>query len=73
MSGAMRRFAKLNPKVFDPREFILASMKELEKLVSDRFERFGTAGNAKKINPISLPEMADRYADGAFEPRVKVA
>ncbi|MDC0964266.1 fructose-bisphosphate aldolase class II [Candidatus Pseudothioglobus singularis] len=73
MSGAMRRFAKLNPKVFDPREFILASMKELEKLVSDRFERFGTAGNAKKINPISLSEMADRYADGAFEPRVKAA
>ena len=31
-------------------------MKELEKLVSDRFERFGTAGNAKKIHPISLPK-----------------
>ena len=41
--------------------------------MSDRFERFGAAGNANKINPISLAEMADRYAEGNLEPRVKAA
>jgi fructose-bisphosphate aldolase class II len=27
----------------------------------DRYEAFGAAGNASKINPISLEKMATRY------------
>ncbi|MFN3251217.1 class II fructose-bisphosphate aldolase [Roseibium album] len=69
MSGAMRRFARENSKNFDPRAFILAGMAELEALVRDRFERFGTAGHGRKVQPISLPDMARRYADGALDPR----
>ena len=41
-------------------------MKEMEKLCLDRFERFGTAGNAEKIRPISLDEMAIKYSDGSI-------
>lgn len=73
MSGAMRRFAQENPQAFDPRAFILAAMDELEALVRDRFERFGTAGQGRKIKPITLADMARRYAEGALEPRVAAA
>lgn len=73
MSGAMRKFANDNPQVFDPRAFILAAMSELETLVRDRFERFGTAGQAHKIKPISLADMAKRYAGGGLDPRVVAA
>ncbi|MCK0142545.1 class II fructose-bisphosphate aldolase [Aliiroseovarius sp. F20344] len=73
MSGAMRRFAIENPQAFDPRAFILAAMAELETLVRDRFERFGTAGQAHKIEPISVADMAKRYAEGVLDPRVAAA
>lgn len=73
MSGAMRKFAQDNPQAFDPRAFILAAMDELETLVRDRFERFGTAGQGQKIKPISLADMARRYAEGALDPRVAAA
>ncbi|MEW7008450.1 MULTISPECIES: class II fructose-bisphosphate aldolase [unclassified Lentilitoribacter] len=70
MSGAMRRFAQENPDVFDPRAFILSAMDELETLVRDRFERFGTAGHGSKIKPITLAQMAQRYSEGALDPRI---
>ena len=73
MSGAMRRFAQENPQAFDPRAFIMAAMEELETLVRDRFERFGTAGNARKIKPITLADMAKRYSEGVLDPRVAAA
>ena len=71
MSGALRRFAKENPKAFDPRAFLRAAMDALETLVRDRFERFGTAGHGSKIRPIALSDMAKRYAKGALDPRVE--
>ena len=40
-------------------------------VVADRFERFGTAGNAHKIRPISLADMAARYASGSLKPKIK--
>ncbi len=33
-----------------------------------RFERFGTAGNASRIDIIPLPEMAERYRLGPLDP-----
>ncbi len=48
-------------------------MAELETLVRDRFERFGAAGQARKIKPISVADMAKRYAEGVLDPRVAAA
>jgi len=73
MSGSMRRFAKENPQSFDPRAFIRAAMDELEILVRDRFERFGTAGHGRKIKSIPVAQMAQRYADGTLDPVVTPA
>jgi fructose-bisphosphate aldolase class II len=37
----------------------------------DRLERFGTAGNAHKIKPISLSDMAARYASKSLDPKIR--
>ena len=42
----------------------------MEKVCVDRFERFGTAGNAEKISSLSLTEMAKNYQDGKLDPLV---
>jgi fructose-bisphosphate aldolase class II len=73
MTGQFRKVAQENPEEFDPRKFLKPAMKELEKLCRDRFERFGTAGQAAKIKPITLDEMANRYAAGALDPQVATA
>ncbi|MBN9672970.1 class II fructose-bisphosphate aldolase [Roseibium aggregatum] len=70
MTGQFRKLAKDKPAEFDPRKFMIPAMKELEDLCRDRFERFGTAGQAGKIKPVSLDDMAKRYASGALDPDV---
>ena len=70
MTGQFRKLAREKPSEFDPRKFMIPAMDELEKLCRDRFERFGTAGNAQKIKPISMDEMAARYASGALDPQI---
>ena len=70
MTGQFRKVATEKPREFDPRKFLIPAMKELESLCRDRFERFGTAGQAGKIRPVSLDEMARRYASGSLDPRI---
>ena len=64
MTAAFRRVASENLAEFDPRKFLVPAMDAMEVLVADRFERFGCAGNASKIKPIGLSEMAAMYASG---------
>jgi fructose-bisphosphate aldolase class II len=66
ITGQLRKVAKDKPTEFDPRKFLTPAMEEMEKLCLDRFERFGTAGNASKINVIDIDEMAKRYSDGSL-------
>ena len=44
---------------FDPRKFLKPAMDALRDLCRERFEQFGTAGNASRIKVIPLPEMAE--------------
>lgn len=62
MSAQFRRVATQNPSEFDPRKFLKPAMDAMRDLVRERFEAFGTAGNASKIKPIPMDEMARRYA-----------
>ena len=64
MTAAFRRVASENLAGFDPRKFLIPAMDAMEALVADRFERFGCAGNASKIKPNGLSEMAAMYASG---------
>lgn len=66
ITGQFRKVAKDHPGQFDPRKFLIPAMDEMKKLCLDRFERFGTAGNASKIKVIDIDDMAKRYSDGAL-------
>ena len=67
MTGAFRRVAEQDKSQFDPRKFLTPSITAMQDLCRDRFEQFGTAGNASRIKAISLADMAARYASGALE------
>ncbi len=73
MTGQFRKIATESPTQFDPRKFLVPAMKEMEDLCRDRFERFGTAGNASKIKVIAMDDMAKRYADGTLDPVIGTA
>ncbi|MFT0547116.1 class II fructose-bisphosphate aldolase [Allopusillimonas ginsengisoli] len=64
MTGAIRRFMAENPAKFDPREYLKPAREAAKRICLQRYEQFGTAGNASKIKPIALDEMARRYAAG---------
>src|SRR3546814_5854077 len=64
MTGAIRRYMGENPSKFDPREYLKPAREAAKLICKQRYEQFGTAGNASKIKPISLSEMAKRYAAG---------
>ncbi|KAA0890224.1 class II fructose-bisphosphate aldolase [Pusillimonas sp. ANT_WB101] len=64
MTGAIRRFMAEHPSKFDPREYLKPAREAAKRICLERYEQFGTAGNASKIKPIALDEMARRYAAG---------
>jgi fructose-bisphosphate aldolase class II len=70
MAAEIRRVANTNKGEFDPRKFLKPAMDALRILCKQRFEEFGTAGNAPRIKPASLAEMAKRYKSGALDPQL---
>ena len=62
MTGAMRQTLAQNSSEFDPRKALSAATKAARGVVKLRFEAFGCAGQAAKIKPIALDNMAARYA-----------
>jgi fructose-bisphosphate aldolase class II len=73
MTGQFRRIASEHPSEFDPRKFLKPAMDAMRDMCRDRFERFGTAGNASKIKVIPMDEMARRYASGKLDPQIATA
>ncbi len=70
ITGQIRKVLFENKAEFDPRSYLKPAMAAMEKVCIDRFERFGSAGNASKIKAIPLADMALRYADGSLDPTV---
>ena len=68
MLGVIRKVATENKSEFDPRKFLKPAMQAMSDLCADRLERFGTAGNASRLKPLSLSAMASRYAAGELDP-----
>lgn len=71
MAGAIRKVASTNPSEFDPRKFMVPAMAALTDLCRTRFEQFGSAGQAPRISPLSLTNVADQYQRGALRQRTK--
>jgi fructose-bisphosphate aldolase class II len=70
-TGAIRKHLAENTSNFDPRKFLKASTAAMKEICKARYEAFGCAGMADKINPISLEKMVERYASGELDPQVK--
>ena len=62
MTGAMRQVFAEHPSEFDPRKALLAAKKAARGICKARFEAFGCAGQAARIKPVSLDDLATRYA-----------
>lgn len=69
-TGAIRRHLGKNPSEFDPRKYLNDALKAMQDICKDRYEAFGTAGQASKIQVIGLEEMAMRYTAGRLDARV---
>jgi fructose-bisphosphate aldolase class II len=66
MTGAMRRLMAQKPDEFDPRKFFAVATEAVRVLCKSRFEAFGSAGQASRIQPMTLDVMSERYVSGAL-------
>ncbi len=70
MTGAMRALMFKNPEEFDPRKFLAEARKAAMGICKQRFEAFGSAGQASKIKAASTEAMSERYAKGELTPLI---
>ncbi len=63
-TGSIRRYLAQNPSEFDPRKYFAASLKAMKDICIERYESFGTAGNASKIKSLSLADIQAAYDSG---------
>jgi fructose-bisphosphate aldolase, class II len=61
MTAAIRKTLTEDPSEFDPRKYLKPAMVMMAQVCKDRFEAFGTAGQADKLRPLPLSVMAGRY------------
>jgi fructose-bisphosphate aldolase class II len=64
MTAAVRRFLFENPSHFDPRDFLKPARAAAKKVCRERYLQFGCEGQAGKIKPSSLGDVAKAYASG---------
>lgn len=70
ITGQFRRIAQEKKSEFDPRAFLKPAAEAMQALCEQRYVEFGAAGQASKIKPVPLAEMAARYRSGRLEPRL---
>jgi fructose-bisphosphate aldolase class II len=69
-TGSIRKHLHENKSNFDPRKFLKEATKAMSEICKARYEAFGSAGMASKINSISLEGMQKRYDSGELDPKV---
>ena len=69
-TAAIRKHFTNDPAQFDPRKYLVDTKNEMKKIVINRLEEFGTAGNADKIKQISLSIFASKYSSGELSPKI---
>lgn len=67
MTAAVRKFMFETPSKFDPREYLKPAKEAAKKIVKERFTQFGCVGQASKITPLSLVQMAEKYQSGQLQ------
>lgn len=61
MTAAVRRVLWSDPAEFDPRKYLKPAMAAMRAVCLERFDAFGTAGQAPRLRPLPLAAMARRY------------
>ena len=69
-TGAIRRHMAQNPSDFDPRKYLKAATLAMKQICVERYQAFGTAGNASKIDALNLEQMTERYSSGELDPKI---
>jgi fructose-bisphosphate aldolase class II len=64
ITGAIRKVLTEQPDKFDPRDYLKPARDAMKQVCKARMIAFGQAGNAGKVKPVTLAEMAARYASG---------
>src|SRR5512142_3409707 len=64
MTGAVRKYLAENPEKFDPRDYLKPAREAARLICRQRYLEFGCEGQAAKIRPQPLAQVAQRYAAG---------
>lgn len=64
ITGAIRKVFGESPEKFDPRDYLKPAREAMKEVCKARMISFGQAGNASKIKPRPLAEMAEIYFSG---------
>ena len=68
MTAAIRKYLAENPGKFDPRDYLKPAREAAKAICRQRYLEFGCEGQAAKIKPQTLGEVAQRYARGELAP-----
>ena len=71
MTGAVRKFLAENPDKFDAREWLKPAREAAYRICKQRYLEFGCEGQAPKIKPLALPQVAQLYASGQLAQTVQ--
>jgi fructose-bisphosphate aldolase class II len=67
MTGAIRRHLTKNKSEFDPRKYFKDAMQAAKDICKLRYEAFGCAGQASKVDPVPLEKIAEKYKKGELK------
>ncbi len=67
MTAAIRKYLAENPGKFDPRDYLKPAREAAKAICRQRYLEFGCEGQAAKLKPLSLSEVAQRYASGQLK------
>jgi fructose-bisphosphate aldolase class II len=73
ITSEVRRVLKDHPDEFDPRKYLKPALERMQKVCKERFEQFGTAGNASEIKVLPMSAMAKLYTSGSLDPHLNEA
>ena len=64
MTAAIRKFCVENPSKFDPRDYLKPAREAAKSICKQRYIDFGCEGQAAKITPRTLVQVAQQYKTG---------
>jgi fructose-bisphosphate aldolase class II len=70
ITAAIREAAFKDPSNFDPRHFMKPSIKYMTEVCAERYDAFGSAGQASKIKQEPVEVYAVKYAKGELDAKV---